>query len=135
MIDNDCENPEAIDNARLPNHEVFGRTAGSKCFEGNLTTLTKSTPTSYCFKYNCTGSGLTTKVEVTVGAYKIICAAEGPMKVTGLNGNIDCPDPLSFCSTVGKKYCPRNCLGRGTCTSGVCKCKVGYKGVDCGLRV
>jgi hypothetical protein len=135
MVDNDCDNSLAVDNARLPNHETFGRTAGSKCFEGNLTTLTKSTQTTFCFKYNCTGSGLTTKVEVTVGTYKVICAAQGPMKVTGLNGKIDCPDPLTFCQTAGKKFCPRNCMGRGTCLNGVCTCKTGFKGVDCSLLV
>jgi len=133
-VDYDCESADAVDNSRLPTKEVFGREAGSKCFNGNLTTLKSSTPTSFCFKYNCTGSGLTTKLEVSVGTTKITCSKEGQVSVSGYNGYLNCPDPLTYCSTVGKKYCPRGCLGRGTCVDNVCKCKTGYTGVDCALK-
>jgi len=134
-IEYDCESPEAADNARFPTKEVFGRGAGSRCFEGNLTTLTKSTQTSYCFKFNCVGSGLTTTLEVMIGTTKVTCTKESQIKVSGYNGLLSCPDPLTYCNTVGKKYCPRNCMGRGTCVSGVCKCKTGYTGIDCALNV
>jgi len=135
VIDNDCENPLAVDNARFPNAEVFGRGLGSKCFEGNLSSLTKSTYTSYCFKYNCVGSGLTTQLEVMLGATKAVCKVEGPLKVTGYYGNLNCPDPITFCSAAGKKYCPRNCMGRGVCVSNQCQCNTGYTGIDCALNI
>jgi len=133
-LDYDCENPSASDNARFPTKESFGRTAGSKCFEGTLTTLSKGTDSSFCFKYNCVGTGLTTKLEVMVGTTKVTCTKEAQLKVTGYNGLLNCPDPLTFCNTVGKKYCPRGCLGRGTCVNNVCKCKTGYSGVDCAFK-
>jgi len=134
-VDYNCENPDAADNARYPETQVFGRTAGSKCFEGNLTKLTSSSQTSFCFKYVCSGSGLTTSLNVTVGTLNVKCTKEGLISVSGYNGKLSCPDPLTFCNTVGKKYCPRGCLGRGTCVSGACKCNTGYTGVDCALTV
>jgi len=134
-LDYDCENDAAADNARFPEVEVFGRAAGSKCFSGNLTKLTKSTQTSMCFKYTCVGSGLTTTLNVTMGTTTAVCKVQGPLKVTGYNGQLNCPDPLTFCSTVGKKYCPRNCMGRGTCVNNQCKCNAGYGGLDCTLVV
>jgi len=132
-VDYDCENPDAADNARYPETQVFGRTAGSKCFEGNLTKLTSSSQTSFCFKYTCSGTGLTTSLNITVGTLNVKCTKEGLVSVSGYNGKLSCPDPLTFCNTVGKKYCPRGCLGRGTCVSGACKCNTGYTGVDCAL--
>jgi len=132
-LEYDCESAEAVDNARLPTLEVYGRGLGSRCFSGNLTKLTRSTQTSMCFTYTCAGTGLSTTVTVTMGTTKVTCKAEGPVKVTGYNGNLNCPDPLTFCSTAGKKYCPRNCMGRGTCVNNVCKCNTGFKGIDCAL--
>jgi len=134
-VEYDCENPEAEDNARYPEIETFGRTAGSKCFAGNLTRLTKSSQTSFCFKYTCSGTGLTTQLAVMVGTTKATCLREGPLRVSGYNGQLNCPDPLTFCNTIGKKYCPRGCLGRGTCVNNVCKCNIGYSGVDCAYKV
>jgi len=55
------------------------------------------------------------------------------MSVDGLFGTVDCPDPLTFCNTVGKQYCPRGCMGRGTCVDNKCVCNPGFKGIDCGL--
>lgn len=131
--DYDCDNPNAVDNARLPDLQVFGRGLGSKCFSGNLSARSSSSSTSFCFKYNCTGTGLTTQISVQVGQAKVICKKEGPVTVSGYYGVINCPDPLLFCSTIGKPYCPRNCLGRGTCVNNQCVCKTGFTGIDCGL--
>jgi hypothetical protein len=131
----DCENSNGDNYATLPSLQTFGRGAGSKCFTGTLTSASKaSTVRSYCFKYTCNGSGSSTTLGVQVGSKNYICSKEGALKVTGYNGSINCPDPLTFCKTVGQKYCPRNCMGRGTCVNNVCKCKSGYKGVDCALR-
>jgi hypothetical protein len=55
--------------------------------------------------------------------------------VSGYYGTIDCPDPLTFCQSGGQKYCPRNCMGRGKCVYNKCQCYIGFKGIDCGLRI
>jgi len=134
VVDYDCENPDASEQARYPELQTFGRDVGSKCFEGNLTKATKSSQTTFCFKYTCSGTGLSTSLQVQIGTTKVTCKTEGLLKVTGYNGGINCPDPLAFCSTVGKAYCPRGCLGRGTCVNNKCKCNAGYTGVDCALN-
>ena len=133
MDDYDCDDSASTDNARLPKQEVYGRGLGSKCFSGTLTTLTKASQTSFCFKYTCVGSGLTSQVQVNVGTTTVTCKSEGTMAVRGYNGVINCPDPLTFCNTAGKLYCPRNCMGRGTCVNNKCVCNAGASGVDCGV--
>jgi len=134
QIDFNCENPSGIYYTTLPSKQVFGRGLGSKCFTGNLTTKSATIDqTSYCFTYSCQGEGLNTKLIVNFGTLPVTCAAKGPATVTGYKGFIDCPDPIQFCTTVGKPACPRNCLGRGTCVSGKCQCKTGFQGTDCGF--
>jgi hypothetical protein len=132
--DYDCENSDGEDYARLPSLQAYGRTAGSKCFMGDLNTRKSSSRTSFCFKYNCVGSGSSTQVEVQVGSKKVVCTKAEKRIVDGYYGSIDCPDPKSFCEGAGKKYCPRNCMGRGTCVNNQCKCDDGYTGTDCALR-
>jgi len=132
---NDCDNDDGYDDARLPELQVYGRGAGSKCFTGTLNSRKSSNGrTSFCFKYTCTGSGSNTQVEVQVGKNKIICTQEGTKTIDGYYGSVDCPNPLAFCNQAGKKFCPRGCVGRGTCVDGKCQCNSGYKGVDCALR-
>jgi len=131
--DYDCENDDGEDYARLPDLQVYGRSAGSKCFTGTLNTRSSSSTTSFCFKYSCSGSGSNTEVEVQVGSKTITCTSEGQKTIDGYYGSVNCPDPLTFCNTVGKKYCPRNCMGRGSCVNGKCQCKSGYSGIDCAL--
>jgi hypothetical protein len=131
----DCENPKAGKYSRLPELQVFGRGAGSRCFNGDLTTKSKDTKNSFCFRYNCVGSGSGTQVQVQVGNRQILCSKQGKVSVPGYNGSIECPDPLSFCKTAGKKYCPRNCMGRGRCSGSKCICNKGFKGVDCSMRI
>jgi leishmanolysin len=135
-VDYDCENDDGEDYARLPDLQTFGRGAGSKCFTGDLNTR-KSTGgrTTWCFKYTCSGSGSDTQLEVKVGKNTIQCTQAGKKTINGYYGSIDCPDPLAFCNTVGKQYCPRNCMGRGTCVDNKCQCRSGFTGVDCGLNV
>jgi len=133
--DYDCENPNGEDNARLPQLQVFGRGSGSRCFTGDLNTRKSSNgATTFCFKYDCVGSGSSTHVEVQVGKNKVVCTKEEKKFIDGYYGSIDCPDPLTFCSTVGKKFCPRGCMGRGNCVNNQCQCRSGYKGIDCALR-
>jgi len=131
-----CENPNGVYYTPFSNLQVYGRGAGSKCFSGNLTTVGYGTvsQTSYCFKYNCVGTGLSTTLEVLLGTQKVVCTKEGPLKVTGYDGQIDCPDPLQYCSTIGKAYCPRGCSGRGQCIDNKCVCNTGFKGIDCAFR-
>jgi len=130
----DCEYDDGYNDARLPNVEVYGRGAGSKCFTGDLNTRASSNgQTSFCFKYTCNNNGLATTLDVQLGSTSVTCTQAGQMTVDGYYGSIDCPDPMTFCSTIGVQYCPRNCMGRGTCVNNTCKCDAGYSGTDCAL--
>jgi leishmanolysin len=130
----DCEYDDGYNDARLPNVEVYGRGAGSKCFTGDLNTRASSNgQTSFCFKYTCNNNGLATTLDVQLGSTSVTCTQAGQMTVDGYYGSIDCPDPMTFCSTVGVQYCPRNCMGRGTCVNNTCQCDAGYSGTDCAL--
>ena len=120
--DFDCENSDAADNFRLPELQAFGKGASSKCFTGTLNNRKSwGGSTSFCFKYICVNTGAATQLQVKVGSKTYACKHEGDMPVDGYYGHIDCPDPISFCSTVGKKHCPKNCMGMGTCVDGVCQ--------------
>jgi len=129
-----CENADAAASARLPSLQVYGRGLGSKCFTGTLNSKSTTSKTSFCFKYTCSGSGSTTKLTVKVGTKSVVCSKAGKKTVSGYYGSINCPDPLEFCSTIGKPYCPRNCMGRGTCVDNTCQCNKGFTGVDCALN-
>jgi len=133
--DYDCENPDAADNTRLAELQVFGRGAGSKCFTGTLNTRQSSGgSTSFCFKYTCVNNAGTTELQVQVGSNAYTCQQEGEMMIDGYYGYVNCPDPTTFCTTAGKLYCPRNCMGRGNCVNNTCQCYEGYYGIDCGLN-
>jgi len=131
--DNDCENDNGGDYARFPTLETYGRAAGSRCFTGNLNSRNSNSPTSFCFKYTCSGSGSSTEVSVQVGNNKVTCTQAGTQTIDGYYGAIDCPDPQEFCETIGQPFCPRNCMGRGSCVSNKCVCNSGYSGIDCAL--
>jgi len=135
ITDYDCDNTEAESYARLPDLQVFGRNKGSKCFEGTLTSSKSAgSQSSYCFTYKCSGSGSSTELTINVGTKSVLCTSKGTKTVSGYAGTVTCPDPLTFCSTVGQKICPRGCMGRGTCVSGKCSCNNGYTGEDCALN-
>jgi leishmanolysin len=133
-VNYDCNNPNAGQYTRVPELQTFGRTAGSKCFEGTLSTMSGDTHHSFCFKFACVGSGSSTQVEVQVGNRQILCNTQGQVTVPGYQGTITCPDPLHFCQTAGLTYCPRNCMGRGQCSNGQCYCYNGFTGIDCSER-
>jgi len=128
-----CEYPSAIYYTSLASMQTIGRGLGSKCFSGNLTSKKTGDvkQTTYCFTYNCVGSGSKTTLEVNFGTTTVTCKKQGPTTVTGYRGAINCPDPLTFCSTIGKPTCSRNCLGRGKCVNGKCQCNKGFQGTDC----
>jgi len=132
--DYDCENPDGEDYARLPDIQVYGRGAGSKCFSGTLNSRSSTSVTSFCFRYTCSGSGSGTELQIQLGGKSITCTQEGQKSVDGYYGSIDCPDPETFCTGPGRRYCPRNCMGRGSCVNGKCQCNSGFTGVDCALR-
>jgi len=129
-----CENDDGDSYARLPDLQIFGRGAGSKCFTGTLNTKNSNSPTTFCFRYSCSGSGSNTELTVQVGNRNVVCENEGEQSVDGYYGNVHCPDPLTFCNTVGLRYCPRNCMNRGRCVNNQCVCDSGYYGIDCGLN-
>lgn len=134
--DQDCEGTTAPSTTRLPSLQVYGRTAGSKCFNGDLrTNKNVALPANFCFTYKCSGSGTTTTLQVNIGKQKVTCTKKGSVKVPGYYGGIDCPDPMTFCNTVAIKYCPRGCMGRGVCKDNVCVCNKGFTGIDCGLNI
>jgi len=131
-----CENINAIDLARLPDLQVFGRGTESKCFSGSLHDDTsKGGLTTFCFKHSCSGEGQDTLLHIQVGDQSVTCRSAGEVNVAGYEGSINCPDPLNFCNTVGVQFCPRNCMGRGTCIGSRCECYQGFSGVDCGLNI
>jgi len=130
-----CENPSSTYYVAYANKGVYGRGLGSKCFSGNLASRGSTIQSTYCLMTNCVGSGLGTTLEVMWGTTKLVCTKKGPMAVSGLTGALNCPDPVQFCSTVGKNYCPRNCTGRGTCSQGKCTCNAGFTGTDCGFTI
>jgi len=132
-VDYDCHNPKAANYARLASAQSFGRTSNSQCFSGTLSTGTGASMSSFCFKYSCSGSGSGAVVKVNVGGSSVTCTRKGAVSVSGYKGTINCPDPLEFCQTVGKSYCPRNCMGRGSCINGKCSCYSGHSGIDCAL--
>jgi len=130
----DCDNEDADSYARLPAIQSFGRSAGSKCFTGTLNSKSAGSQTTFCFKYSCSGSGSSTQLTLNLNGKSVVCKAKGKQSVTGYAGTVDCPDPNEYCSTIGRKICPRGCMGRGTCLNGVCSCNNGYKGKDCALK-
>jgi leishmanolysin len=133
-VDHDCENDNGVDYARFPDLETYGRFSNSKCFSGTLNTRQSSNGiNSFCFKFQCSGSGSNTELFVQVGSNRVTCDQEGPVTIDGYYGSINCPDPLKWCQTVGLPYCPRNCMGRGNCINNKCVCDSGFTGIDCGL--
>jgi len=134
-VNYDCENPNAENYGRYTSIQYFGRDQGSKCFTGTLSeTSTSDSSTTFCLKYQCVGSGLSTTLRVYLGEKYYTCKYKGIYRPSGYKGYFDCPDPLTFCSTVGAPTCPRGCMGRGTCVDGTCQCKTGFTGKDCGLN-
>ena len=129
-----CENADATSYARLSKYESYGRTVGSKCFNGNLTTSSATSNTSMCFKYQCNGSGSSTTLKVYFGSGYFTCKAESTLKISGFSGYFQCPDPETFCETVGLSYCRLGCSGRGTCVDDECVCNDGYTGIDCAMN-
>jgi len=130
----DCDNEDAKSYARLPALQNFGRSSQAKCFTGTLNTKSAGSQTSFCFKYSCSGSGSGTQLTLNMNGKSVVCSKKGNVSVSGYAGTITCPDPVEYCKTVGKKVCPRGCMGRGSCVNGVCACNNGYKGKDCALR-
>jgi hypothetical protein len=133
----DCTNPAAAKGAvNLPELQSFGPDANTRCFAGTLE-LPKfqeaKATLSYCFKYECGGSGKNTYVDVKLGTTTHRCLKKGKTAVKGFNGVLDCPEPAQFCKAVLFDFCRFNCFGRGTCQNGKCVCDKGFTGRDCGI--
>ena len=78
----------------------FGRYENSKCFTGTLSeTSSLDSSTSFCFRYKCVGEGLSTTPRVHLANTSSTCKYEGSLKPFGYKGYINCPDPLTFCTT------------------------------------
>jgi len=130
--DRDCENT-ANSGSRTISGERYA--PGSKCFTGTLYPsggLGSSKP--YCFSYSCSGSSGNYQLNVHVGSATGTCTSKGQIKVSGYGGYLNCPDPNTYCSTIGRPVCKRGCMGKGTCAGGVCSCFSGWGGVDCSKR-
>lgn len=56
------------------------------------------------------------------------------MSVKGLDGQLQCPDPTTFCTRSDPVFCHRGCSGRGTCKNNKCVCPTGWTGNDCAIR-
>jgi len=114
--------------------EYYG--TGSKCFSGTLYPsggLGSTKP--YCFSYSCSQSSSGGyQLNVHVGSATGVCTAKGSIRVSGYGGVLNCPDPNTYCSTVGRPACRRGCMGKGTCAGGVCSCYSGWGGSDCSVK-
>jgi len=123
----DCEEPRD-EPIRSPK-ESYG--PGSSCFVADL--FGTSQNYGYCFKKTCKNKA----VEVQIGDITVTCTKAGTVPIPGAgNGvTINCPDPVSYCQLVEKSYCPKGCMGRGTCVQNKCVCHSGYSGDDCSTRV
>jgi len=129
----DCEDTSTTSASRaIISGEAYE--LGSKCFMGTLyPTGPLSSQYQYCLQYNCekqtSGSYY---LQLIFGSTKATCTKAGSISVSGYYGNIVCPDPELYCTTIGIQYCKRGCLGRGTCGSnGKCTCNSGWTGNDC----
>ena len=114
------------------NYESFE--VGSKCFEGS-----RSTP--YCLQYSCVWLTDVDRYQIRLkspnGTELARCNSEGEQKIlSGTSETVHCPDPDTFCSGVGLKYCPMRCSGHGTCNTSTytCSCDAGWRGIDCSQR-
>jgi len=137
QLEFNCENPKGIYYTTFPSKQVYGRGLGSMCFSGNLTTSKTAAGSlkPYCLTFTCEGKGLETVVYANWGEDKLACTQEGPITPAGYRGQINCPDPVKFCNTIGAPTCKRNCMGRGDCLDGQCICEPGYFGTDCGFAL
>jgi len=122
----DCQNPNS---SPLFSGETFGNQ--SFCFEG---TFNKNN-NFFCLKQTCQRIGSQYQITVDVGTEQVVCKSTGSITVPNYSGTIDCPDPNTFCSTIGVSYCARGCMGRGVCKdNGICECYPGYYGQGCSYR-
>jgi len=114
--------------------EYFG--PESACFTGTLAKNFERVFRPFCFEHVCTQvSENDYAVSVHVGDQTVICHEKKHMSVPGFDGYLECPDPQSFCMRDNMKFCPKGCMGRGSCVRNKCECRDGYYGLDCSYRV
>jgi hypothetical protein len=145
----DCQNIDNIlapdSTKRLQSHgRRFIEDVNNTAFLGNLSINVDSTRLfSYCFRSKCFKNVTTNALylEVKIGERFFNCTSKGQLldyreTTQRFYGSIICPDIEHHCTRGGGvQYCPRGCMGRGTCTDNKCVCNSGYKGYDCSLRV
>jgi hypothetical protein len=125
----DCTLSSSASSASI-SAERYGQS--SKCFTGSL----GGSASSYCLTYTCSQQSNGNYVlDVHLGSATAVCTKKGNVGVSGYSGVLVCPDPNIYCSTVGKPACRRGCMGKGTCTGGVCACYAGWGGYDCSTKV
>jgi len=126
VVSSDC-----WDTTGSSNNPYTTRATYSYAFPTDFTTHKFS-----CLEYSCLSSNTQVRIEIPYSQGQfVICSAEGWKDVVG-GGRVQCPDPESFCENEGKKFCPRNCMGKGTCVSSTrkCSCNAGWTGYDCSQR-
>ena len=110
----------------------------SRCFEGDLT-FGGPSPNSadhYCLEYTCKllSSG-DYSLTIHVNDVDVLCPGIPTKDVPAGNyGTVNCPAVQNYCKGTGATYCPRNCMGKGKCNAGKCKCETGWVGDDCSQR-
>jgi leishmanolysin len=129
----DCQNTANAGASSL-SAESYGY--GSQCFTGTLYpggALSATQP--YCFKHTCVASSTGGyQLNIHVGSATGVCKAKGRISVSGYSGSLNCPDPNTYCTTIGKPACRRGCMGKGTCSGGICQCYSGWGGYDCSKK-
>ena len=117
-----CVDPASVgDFYRTYTLERFG--TNSFCFKGTIANAgIANTYRSRCYPYVCNYT--TTTITFTIETFTVNCFSneQGSNKrVTGMQGNVECPIFSDFC-VQSRKICPNWCSGNGFCTRGVCNC-------------
>jgi len=110
----------------------------SACFTGTVSRTEEKSFDSrpFCLKQSCVEVNPNEYVlSIELGDETIVCNERKRVTVSRYFGYIDCPDPKTFCTRDNAEFCPRGCMGRGSCVKNKCVCRNGYYDVDCSYRV
>ncbi|KRX05397.1 Insulin-like growth factor binding protein, N-terminal [Pseudocohnilembus persalinus] len=108
----------------------------SRCFESTF-----GGGSTKCYRYECRleDEELDIYFQNSDGTYNsdiATCIYKGQIlkNKAGLNGELACPDPVTFCKQK-RNFCKNYCSSKGYCSDGICVCKQGFGGLDCSVDI